>query len=138
MLAKFLGRFSTRSEPEKNSGIPVAVDTPVKPLSIHEIIQKYVREELSPRAVEEGSESFEDADDFEPAQDEDIIPLTHHQVVAMTDDEIRGVASSYGIELKDSTAQEAAGAPIAPPPGTLGTPQMAPVPPGPTQAPQAG
>ncbi|WNK14911.1 MAG: hypothetical protein [Microvirus sp.] len=98
-LAKWIGRLSRDREPEYNSGVPVEPPGGVRPLSMEEIIRMHVRNAISTEAVAEGMESFEDADDFEE-EDPDVLPLTHHQVVAMTDQEIRGVAASYGVEIQ--------------------------------------
>lgn len=125
-LSSLLGRLSKKREPEYNSGVPIegATQAPA-PLTIEQMIQRYIRTEVSSNAVAEGDESFEDADDFEPDDDEDVLPLTHHQVVAMTDQELRGVAAQYGVDLVDPAPPPAppaprgsSGAPEAPPAGT--------------------
>lgn len=64
------------------------------------MVQKYIRETVSAAAVDDGNDSFEDADDFEE-EDPDIIPLTHHQVIAMEDHELREYAAGYGLQLTD-------------------------------------
>lgn len=43
-----------------------------RPLSLHEEIKRFVRQELSARAADEGEESFEEADDFEVDEDPDL------------------------------------------------------------------
>ncbi|WNK13870.1 MAG: hypothetical protein [Microvirus sp.] len=120
-LTNLLGRFSRKSTSETNSGIPVAVAPQAqRPLTIQEMVQKYIREAVSSQAVDDGQESFEDADDFEE-DDPDTIPITHHQVVAMDDNELRSIAASYGIVLSDPPGSS--GAPEATAVGTSVTPR---------------
>lgn len=90
--------------PEANSGIPYAGIVPPpnahQPLSIQEEIRRFVRQELSQQAEAEGNETFDEADDFEE-EDPDIIPLTHHEVVAMTDAELMEYGLSQGYEISN-------------------------------------
>lgn len=50
-----------------------------KPLSIHEQIKRFVREELSQVAEDHKAESFEEADDFD-VEDEDPDPLSPYEI----------------------------------------------------------
>lgn len=117
-MFKILGRFTRpgQSKPEQNSGIPVesfAAHAP--PMTIQQMVQKYVREAVSARATRDDDETFDEADDFEE-EDPDTIPFdpTHHQVIAMDDVELRGIATAYGVELSDAEApQEGASRPAA-------------------------
>jgi len=106
-MASLLGRFFGKRDPEKNSGIPVEVPGGERPLTMQEMIQRYIRQELAGQvAVEKGEDvdSFDEADDFEE-DDPEIIPLTHHQVIAMDESELRESARSlYGIDLVDTVA----------------------------------
>lgn len=63
------------------------------------MIQRYVREAVSPQAEAEGYESFEESEDFEVDDDEDVIPLTHLQVEAMDDEELAEHAAHYGVPI---------------------------------------
>jgi len=127
MLAKLLGRFSGRRQPEENSGIPVEAQVGFhRPPSIEEMVKMYIRQNVSQAADEDGEETFDEADDFEE-EDPDVIPITHHQIVAMTEDELRGHAAAYGLELvrpqraaADQAATGSPGAPEATPVGTSG------------------
>ena len=95
------GRFNTEgSVPEVNNGDVLVAIPKLRPPTIQELVQRYVRESVSRQAVADGMESFDEADDFEE-DDPDVIPMTHHEVAALTDDELRGVASGYGLELRD-------------------------------------
>ncbi|AXH75026.1 MAG: hypothetical protein [Microviridae sp.] len=107
LLNNLVGRFSRTRQPEENDGVGIEI-TPLqqRPLTIQEMMARYVRQ-LSAQAEQEGEESFEEADDFEE-EDPDYIPITHHQVVAMSDDELRGVAAAYGIEVNDPQAPQEA------------------------------
>lgn len=98
---RFLGRFFGKSEPEENSGVSLAATPTQRPPTMKELVQQYIRQEMSARAVDEGFGSFEDEDDFEEDESEIEHELTHHQVIAMSDLELREVAASYGIELGD-------------------------------------
>lgn len=100
-----MARDRSNRQPEEHDPVPVGSTIFVRPPTIQEMIHKYVREVISSQAVEDGDESFEDADDFE-IEDEDgeELPITHHQVVAMTEQELRGIAASYGIDLVDDQA----------------------------------
>ena len=108
-IGRFVGRLSKTRDVEYNSGVPVESQTGIKPLSMEEIIRMHVRNALSEEAVNDGNESFEDADDFEE-EDPDVMPMTHHQVVAMTDQELRGVAAGYGIDISDMASGTVPGA----------------------------
>jgi len=129
MLGKLLGRLRKERTPEVNSGLRLESATGVKPLTMEEMMRRYIREEVSRSAELDGEESFEEADDFEE-EDPEVIPLTHHQVMAMTDSELREEAlSGYGIDLVD----DAPGSPSSAPNGEAGqaeqAPQEAPPPP---------
>jgi len=137
-LAGRLNRTRKKGHPgphtEKHSGIPVEMPSgAARPLSMKEMVQRYIREEVSRSASQDdGQESWEEANDF-TEEDPDTIPLTHHQVIAMDDSELREEAmSSYGIDLVDDR-------PEAPQeeraPGQSGT---APGSPGGTQPPPSG
>jgi len=113
MLGKLLGRLRCDRTPEVNSGLRLESATGVKPLTMEEMMRRYIREEVSRSAELSGEETFEEADDFEE-EDPEVIPLTHHQVLAMTDSELREEAlSGYGIDLVD----EANGSPSPAPNG---------------------
>jgi len=115
-MASLLGRFFGKRDPEKNSGIPVEVPGGERPLTMQEMIQRYVRQEVSRAADAQDLDTFDEADDFEE-EDPDVIPLTHHQVVAMDESELRDTARSlYGIDLVDDVA----GASVAVPAGSSG------------------
>lgn len=123
LVNTLLGRFQRTSEPEFNSGIPIEVTPHVeRPLSFEEMVQRYVRTTLSDHAADEGDETFDEADDFDE-EDPDVMDLTHHQVLAMSDDEVRDYASNYGINLpeapQESTQPPAPGAPAAAPQAPL-------------------
>lgn len=109
-LSSLLGRFSRHPDKEFNDGIPVAGQVgSVAPPSIQEMIQQYIRVQVSSQADSDGEETFEEADDFEEeTSDEDFLPLTHHEVLGMDEMELRGVASAYGVDVD--------------PPGSLGSP----------------
>jgi len=107
-LKSLLGRFSRQSDPEQNSGVPVAGNPGKKPLTMQEMVKLYIREEVSKAAQAEDAETFDEADDFEE-EDPDILPMTHHQVIAMTDDELYEVAASYGVEFDDDEPQSLPG-----------------------------
>lgn len=105
MVQRFLGRFSRGPEPEVNDGKLLVGIPATRPPSIQELVQRYVREALSPAAVAEGKESFEEADDFEE-DDPDVVPMTHHEVAALTDEELRGIATGYGVPIADGEAPQ--------------------------------
>lgn len=102
-VKKLLGRYNlTSTEPEFNSGIPVEMTVhQERPLSIEEMVQRYVRTTISAAAEDDDADSFEEADDFEE-EDPDVIDLTHHQVLAMSDDEVRDYASNYGVSIPEA------------------------------------
>lgn len=110
-LQTLLGRFSRSRTPEVNSGIPLAGNPGKKPLTMQEMVKLYIREEVSKAAQAQDADSFEDADDFEE-EDPDILPMTHHQVIAMTDEELREVGHGYGVEFDDEIEL----GPTSPPP----------------------
>ena len=61
------------NEKGEEEGDPRPVNIPIgfqKPPSIHELMQKYVRNEISRRSEEGGFESFEDAEDFDVDDDD--------------------------------------------------------------------
>lgn len=63
---------------------PTPIEVPLgfrRPPSIHEEIRRFVRQEMSRQAQEQGGESFEEADDFEV--DEDPDPLTQYELQPM-------------------------------------------------------
>lgn len=105
MLTKLIGRLRRGDrQPEKNSGIRLESATGVKPLTIEELIKRHIREGvIAAQLGQQNADTFEEADDFEE-DDPEVIPLTHHQVIAMTDSELREQAlSGYGIDLVDDT-----------------------------------
>lgn len=103
---ELIGRYRKRGVPEVNNGIPVEGIVEEKPLTIQEMVQKYIREELSAAAVQDGEGSFDEEDDFELDDDEGDLPLTHHQVIAMSDDELAEEAQQYGVELTNGEAPQ--------------------------------
>jgi len=56
---------------EINDDRPIFVPGHVRPLSITEQIQRLMRVELSRQAMEQGEETFQEADDLEPDDDPD-------------------------------------------------------------------
>lgn len=88
-------------------GLPVEVVPPGcgQPESLESMLQRMVRGALSRDAEAKGFDSFEDADDFEE-EDPDVISLTHHEVAAMTDEELRDEATSLGYTLTDGEAPQ--------------------------------
>lgn len=110
-----VGRFNRKpSVPEFNSGEVLVGIPSMRPPSIQELVQRYVREAMSPAAEAEGMESFDEADDFEE-EDPDVVPLTHHEVIAMDEDELRGHAAGYGLELHNGQVPQEGAAPPTPP-----------------------
>ncbi|UDN67661.1 hypothetical protein [robinz microvirus RP_86] len=99
---QLLGRLSRQRDPEYNSGIGFEIPTGKAPLTMQEMVQRYIREAVSAQAVDDGQESFEEANDFEE-DDPDVIPLTHHQVIAMDDSELREEAGNLGYFLTDDS-----------------------------------
>lgn len=93
------------SPAEQNHGRPVeGMAGAVHPPSIQEMIQQYIRVEMSNAAKEEGNETFEEADDFDVGiDDEDVLPLTHHEVLGMDDDELAAHAHHYGVDLMEDS-----------------------------------
>lgn len=108
LVSRLLGRRSKFHEPEFNSGLPVAGTPLVRPPTLTETIQSMIRREMSKAAVDEGYESFDEADDFEE-EDPDTLPLTHHQIEALDRAELQEFATGYGLTLVDTL--EADGAP---------------------------
>lgn len=75
-----------KNDREDNSPVPCAVPlTAQKPLSLQEEIQRFIRNEVSQIAESQQHESFEEADDFEP-EDENITPLTQYELTALQAD----------------------------------------------------
>jgi len=96
-------RRKAPSKPEVNSGIPVEGATSVEPMSLESMVQQYIREAIATDVSRESGEeveSWEEANDFEE-EDPDTIPLTHHQVEAMSDLELREEAANYGVTIAD-------------------------------------
>lgn len=108
---KLLGRRGRR-DPEVNDGVPVTgMPGMTRPRSLQELIRQYVRNEVSASAADDGEETFDEADDFEE-EDPDTIPLTHHNVAAMDDAELAGIAAGYGITFEeDREAPQEGGTP---------------------------
>jgi len=122
-MFKHIGRFLRRGEstPEFNSGIPVeSAVNHEPPLTIQQMVQRYVRETISAQASRDDNadphESIEEADDFEE-EDPETVPFehTHHQIVAMDDVELRGIAAVYGIDIADPEAPQEGESSKAPP-----------------------
>ncbi|UDN67903.1 hypothetical protein [robinz microvirus RP_178] len=101
-----VGRLSRTRTPEVNSGIGFEIPTGKEPLTMQEMVKRYIREAVSAQAVNDGQESFSEANDFEE-EDPDVVPLTHHQVVAMDDSELREEAGNLGYMLTDDDPPEA-------------------------------
>lgn len=60
---------------------PVEWPTELKrPRSLQEEIQRFVRQELSRAADEAGLETFEEADDFDVAEDPDLLGVTPYEL----------------------------------------------------------
>lgn len=119
--------------PEVNSGIPVAgMPGTFTPPSLEDMIRQYIRTEVSSAADKDGDETFEESDDFDLGPDEeDELPITHHEVVGMTDEELHGVAHHYGV---DTSLDRDAGlrAPVSGSPGDKAPdPAVPPTPPAP-------
>lgn len=97
-----LGRLFGKRDREFNSGIPVEVPGAKKPLTMQEMIQRYIREEVARDLGHKSGEvdTWDESDDFEE-EDPDTLPMTHHQVIAMDDSELREEAQAYGIDLVD-------------------------------------
>ena len=96
-----MNRRGVKTEPEKNSGIPFESVPPgftKKPESLQEMLARMVKGEISKRADEQDMDTFEESDDFEE-EDPETMPLTHHEVIAMTDDELLDHVP-YGVEIK--------------------------------------
>lgn len=110
----YKGRLNSERVTEYNSGAQVEGVTGMKrPKSLNQMLAELVERRISQMAVDQGGESFEDADDFEE-EDADTLPMSHHEVIAMTDDELRGIAANYGVDLLDKPGkvpQEGAAAP---------------------------
>ncbi|WNK13854.1 MAG: hypothetical protein [Microvirus sp.] len=70
------------------------------------MIQRYIRTEMSRSAALDDLETFDENDDLEEDFDDDgnSLPMTHHQVIAMSEQELRGVAASYGVDLESDSA----------------------------------
>lgn len=63
------------------------VDVPLnykRPPTIQEMIRAHIRTELSRQAVDDGAESFEEADDFDVGSDDD--PLSAYELQVMQED----------------------------------------------------
>jgi len=108
-MSNLLGRFFGKRDPEKNSGVPVAVPGGERPMTMQEMIKKYIREEIRQDVVHgDQAEDFDEADDFDE-DDPEVIPLTHHQVFAMSDQELRDHAAAYGLDAVDHNPHQVAG-----------------------------
>jgi len=130
-MRSLLGRLFGKPDPEPNSGIPFEVPGGERPLTMQEMIQKYIREEVSRDLgnSDQDVDSFDEADDFEE-EDPETIPLTHHQVIAMTDDELRDVASGlYGVDLVDNVGGDSVSVPPGSPGGSKASNPAQPAPP---------
>lgn len=92
------------TQPEHNSGIPLEAHPAMhnKPESIQDMMARFVQAEFLKRAQTEDVESPEDADDFEE-ESPDIIPLTHHEVMAMDVEELQDYSL---VPLVDDTPRE--------------------------------
>lgn len=104
-MDELIGRWGPRGTPEEHDPVPVGDTVYPPPMTIQEMIQKYVREALSPQMADEGHETFEESEDFE-VDDDDELPLTHHNIAAMPEDELRGHAAHYGIELASTPSRQ--------------------------------
>jgi len=131
-MSKLLGRLFGKQDREKNSGIPIEPPTGAKPLTMQEMIKRYIREQVAADLGNKPDEvdSFEDADDFEE-EDPDTIPLTHHQVIAMDENELREHARAYGVDLIDDGSPipdlTPPGSPQKVTPGNMATDAQSPV-----------
>jgi len=104
-MRNLLGRLFGKQDREYNSGVPIVIATSTKPMTMREMIQRYIREEAASDLGHDPDEvdSFEEAEDFEE-EDPDTIPLTHHQVIAMDESELREHARAYGVDLVDDNS----------------------------------
>lgn len=122
---RYLGRFIAPGEARGENLDLTPVEIPAQteqPMTIEQMIQRYVREAVSPAAVDEGDESFEDADDFEVEDDESPF-LTHHEVEAMSELELREQADLMGYELPDAESEMASQSPADTDAGPSGDPE---------------
>ncbi len=114
-------------------GHEVVSDKPVsmplgftRPPTLHEQIQRAIRQEMSARAVAEGQESFEDADDFDIGDDFD--PESPYEMIfdpAVGQDVPRAVAGitpmQEEVPLEQKTPlEEQLSLPSSPPPAEKG------------------
>lgn len=98
-------RRGSVSEPEPNDGIPVeAQPGQGHGESMEEMMKRFVREEVSRAAEKNDMDSFTESDDFEE-EDPNVLPLTHHEVIAMTDEELSEYAPD-GVTLTDEEAPQ--------------------------------
>lgn len=70
-------------EREKNDPTPMA--KPIgynQPLSLQDEIRRFIRQEVSVQAQDDGHETFEEADDFEE-EDPDTVDLTNYELTAL-------------------------------------------------------
>lgn len=80
-------RYSVGVDKEKNNGIPIAANMPrgmQRPPSMAEMFQAYLKTEQMDQL---GLETPEDADDFEPDWDEDVLDFTIYELAAMQRDD---------------------------------------------------
>lgn len=81
-----------------------------RPETFEQMVARFVKGTLSEKADEGGFDSFEDADDF-TEEDPETLPLTHHEVIAMTTEELQDYAPE-GAVLLEEAPQEAPQAPM--------------------------
>lgn len=70
---------------ERGREIPdqTPVEMPIgyrRPLTMEERMQKYIREEMSRRAADDGMESFEEADDFDVEDEDEYDPISGYEM----------------------------------------------------------
>lgn len=90
---------------------PTPVEVPLKfrnNVSEHERIMNIVRGELSRAAEAAGSESFEEADDFDCEEDDADLPYSPHELTPMQED-VKFKRSVDKKEVKDNGKREADG-----------------------------
>lgn len=69
---------------EVHSGIPAAIPPgAIKPPTFEEMVQRFISQEFAQLADEHGYETFEEADDFEPEEPEEMLPLTKYELSAI-------------------------------------------------------
>ena len=101
--------------------LPIGYD---RPSTMEEMVQKYVRQEVSAQAQDMGYGSFQEEDDFEP-EDPSELPLTGYEVTefAMEDEQVPETPKT---EAEAPEPAEAVSAPAEPPPAEAKTPQATP------------